>query len=46
MPWVADLGPEVGTTEARGTAGLHSVGGELVVLLDTDVLLTPGRIAD
>lgn len=46
MPWVAQLGPEVGTTDRPGTAGLHSVGSELVVLIDPDVLLSPSRIGE
>jgi chemotaxis signal transduction protein len=44
VPRVGQLGSQVGPTETPGTTGIHSVGGELAVLLDLDVLLTTARI--
>jgi purine-binding chemotaxis protein CheW len=45
MPRVERLGPEVGPSGSPGTAALHSMGEDLVALLDLDTLLDPSRVA-
>jgi purine-binding chemotaxis protein CheW len=44
MPRWGRLGPQIGPAETSGTTGLYSLDGELVVLIDPDVLLAPARI--